>query len=154
MDRLLGLSLCFDIAARSNDVPTCLECLVGCFGYNFNPAEHIHYHVYGTSKLSGTIVSVTLTYDQIAQAIAPAFIGTMSDNSGRRLSFIICFIIFIIGNVGLALQTNYVALLVLRMVQAVGGTAAIALVYAVVADIATSAERGKYMGEESGTKRV
>jgi MFS family permease len=39
-----------------------------------------------------------------------------------------------------------VALLILRMVQAVGGTAAIALTYAVVADISTSAERGKYMG--------
>lgn len=50
-----------------------------------------------------------------------------------------------IGNIGLALQTNYAALLVLRMVQAIGGTAAIALTFAVVADIATSAERGKYM---------
>lgn len=84
--------------------------------------------------------------EQIAQAIAPAFIGAMSDNNGRRLSFILCFVIFIFGNIGLALQTNYVALLILRMVQAVGGTAAIALTYAVVADIATSAERGKYMG--------
>jgi MFS family permease len=72
----------------------------------------------------------------------------MSDNNGRRLSFIVCFVIFIIGNIGLALQTNYTALLILRMVQAVGGTAAIALTYAVVADIATSAERGKYMGYE------
>jgi multidrug resistance protein len=70
----------------------------------------------------------------------------MSDNNGRRLSFIVCFVIFIIGNIGLALQTNYIALLILRMVQAVGGIAAIALVYAVVADIATSADRGKYMG--------
>lgn len=70
----------------------------------------------------------------------------MSDNSGRRLSFILCFIIFIIGNIGLALQTNYIALLLLRMVQAVGCTAAIALSFAVVADIATSAERGAYMG--------
>jgi multidrug resistance protein len=70
----------------------------------------------------------------------------MSDNNGRRLSFIVCFIIFSIGNIGLALQTNYAALLILRMVQAVGGTAAIALSFAVVADIATSAERGKYMG--------
>lgn len=70
----------------------------------------------------------------------------MSDNNGRRLSFIVCYVIFIIGNVGLALQTNYAALLVLRMVQAAGGTAAIALTYAVVSDIATSAERGKYMG--------
>ena len=64
----------------------------------------------------------------------------MSDNSGRRFSFILCFIIFIIANVGLALQTNYAALLVLRMVQAFGCSAAIALCTAVVADIATSAK--------------
>jgi multidrug resistance protein len=70
----------------------------------------------------------------------------MSDNNGRRLSFIVCFVIFIIANIGLALQTNYIALLILRMVQAVGCTATIALTYAVVADIATSADRGKYMG--------
>lgn len=96
----------------------------------------------------GTLYSraIELTESQIAQAIAPAFIGTMSDNSGRRLSFIMCFVIFIIGNIGLALQTNYIALLILRMVQAVGCTAAIALTFAVVADIATSAERGAYMG--------
>lgn len=70
----------------------------------------------------------------------------MSDSSGRRLSFIVCFIIFGIANIGLALQTNYAALLILRMVQASGCSAAIALCSAVVADIAVSAERGKYMG--------
>ena len=62
------------------------------------------------------------------------------------MTFIVCYILFIVANIGLALQTNYVALLILRMVQAVGGTATIALTFAVVADIATSAERGKYMG--------
>jgi multidrug resistance protein len=70
----------------------------------------------------------------------------MSDNGGRRLSFIVSYAIFIVANIGLALQTNYAALLVLRMVQAVGSSASIALTVAVVADIATSAERGKYMG--------
>ncbi|KAK5722811.1 hypothetical protein LTR15_006044 [Elasticomyces elasticus] len=70
----------------------------------------------------------------------------MSDNSGRRFSFILCFVIFTVANIGLALQTNYAALLVLRMVQAFGCSAAIALCTAVVADIATSAERGEYMG--------
>jgi MFS family permease len=70
----------------------------------------------------------------------------MSDNSGRRLSFIVCFVIFICANIGLALQTNYIALLMLRILQAFGCSAAIALSVAVVADIATSAERGKYMG--------
>ena len=70
----------------------------------------------------------------------------MSDNSGRRLSFIVCFVIFIAANIGLALQTNYIALLMLRILQAFGCSAAIALSIAVVADISTSAERGKYMG--------
>jgi MFS family permease len=72
--------------------------------------------------------------------------GALSDSSGRRLAFIICFIIFIVANIGLALQTNYIALLLLRILQAMGGTAGIALSYAVVADVSTSAERGVYMG--------
>lgn len=72
--------------------------------------------------------------------------GALSDSSGRRLAFIICFIIFIVANIGLALQTNYVALLLLRILQAIGCTAGIALTYAVVADVSTSAERGVYMG--------
>jgi MFS family permease len=70
----------------------------------------------------------------------------MSDTSGRRLSFILCYVIFIVANVGLALQTNYIALLLLRMLQAVGCSAAIALAFAIVSDVSTSAERGKYMG--------
>lgn len=70
----------------------------------------------------------------------------MSDTQGRRLSFIVCFVIFIVASIGLALQTNYAALLILRMVQALGSSAAIALSVAVVADVATSAERGKFMG--------
>jgi len=91
-------------------------------------------------------INLSLTTYMIAQAIAPALIAGMSDTSGRRLSFIICFVIFVVANIGLALQTNYAALLVLRMVQAFGCSAAIALSTAVVADIATSSERGKYMG--------
>ncbi|KAF9736295.1 hypothetical protein PMIN06_008270 [Paraphaeosphaeria minitans] len=93
-----------------------------------------------------TKTNIAITTYMIAQAIAPALIAGMSDASGRRLSFIICFVIFIAANIGLALQTNYIALLLLRCVQAFGCSAAIALTIAVVADISTSAERGTYMG--------
>ncbi|KAF2442366.1 MFS general substrate transporter [Karstenula rhodostoma CBS 690.94] len=93
-----------------------------------------------------TKTNVAITTYMIAQAIAPALIAGMSDASGRRLSFIICFFIFIAANIGLALQTNYVALLLLRCLQAFGCSAAIALTIAVVADISTSAERGTYLG--------
>ncbi|KAI9644092.1 hypothetical protein NHQ30_007444 [Ciborinia camelliae] len=86
---------------------------------------------------------------QILQAIAPAFIGGFSDTAGRRPAYIICFTIYIISNIALAFQNNYVALLILRMVQSAGGSGTVALANAVVADIATSAERGLYIGYSS-----
>ncbi|KAF2998211.1 hypothetical protein E8E13_005060 [Curvularia kusanoi] len=100
----------------------------------------------GVLSITPSQINVSIATYMIAQGLAPAFLGSMSDNSGRRLSFIICLSIFIIGNIGLALQTSYVALLLLRMVQAIGGTASISLTYAVVADITTAAERGSYLG--------
>ncbi|KAF3001779.1 hypothetical protein E8E13_001287 [Curvularia kusanoi] len=100
----------------------------------------------GVLDITPTQANISITTYMIAQAIAPAIIGAMSDTSGRRLSFILCYVIYIVANVGLALQTNYVALLLLRMLQAVGCSAAIALAFAIVSDISTSAERGKYMG--------
>ena len=57
----------------------------------------------------------------------------------------ICLFIYLVTNIGLALQTNYAALMVLRCAQACGSSGTIALVNAVVADLATPAERGSFM---------
>ncbi|KIW00693.1 uncharacterized protein PV09_07875 [Verruconis gallopava] len=100
--------------------------------------------------VSDSLITLSVTTYMLAQAISPAFIAGVSDQDGRRLSFIICFAIYIVANVGLALQTNYAALLVLRCVQAAGSSPTIALAIAVVADVATSAERGKFMGYATG----
>jgi MFS family permease len=59
---------------------------------------------------------------QILQATAPAFIGGFSDNAGRRPAYMVCFIIYIAADIALALQNNYVALLILRMVQSGGSS--------------------------------
>ncbi len=58
----------------------------------------------------------------------------------------VCFIVYILANIGLALQNSYAALFVLRCVQSTGSSATIAMCSAVVSDVATAAERGKYMG--------
>jgi multidrug resistance protein len=76
-------------------------------------------------------------------------IAGFSDNSGRRPAYIICFILYIAANIGLALQNNYVALLILRCFQSAGSSGTVALCQGVVADIATSAERGKYVAYSS-----
>jgi multidrug resistance protein len=86
---------------------------------------------------------------KIFQAISPLMIARFSDNSGRRPAYIICFILYIAANIGLALQNNYVALLILRCFQSAGSSGTVALCQGVVADIATSAEKGKYVAYSS-----
>lgn len=63
----------------------------------------------------------------------------------------VCFVIYIAADIALALQNNYTALLVLRMAQSAGSSGTVALANAVVADVATSAERGVYIGITSLT---
>ncbi|KAM3074587.1 hypothetical protein ACMFMG_008016 [Clarireedia jacksonii] len=99
--------------------------------------------------VSNSKVNLTITTYMVLQAIAPAFVGGFSDTSGRRPAYIVCFVIYIVADVALAVQNNYVALLILRMVQSAGGSGTVALANAVVADIATSAERGIYVGYTS-----
>lgn len=65
---------------------------------------------------------------------------------GRRPAYILGFVIFIGANIGLALQNNYAALLVLRCLQSTGSSGTVALGNGVVSDVATSGERGKYIG--------
>ncbi|KAI1653564.1 MFS general substrate transporter [Daldinia decipiens] len=91
-------------------------------------------------------INLTLTTYMIFQGLAPTFFGDFADVAGRRPAFIIAFTIYLGANIGLALQRNYAALLVLRMLQSSGSSGTLALVYAVVADIAPTSERGKYMG--------
>ena len=44
-------------------------------------------------------------------------IAGFSDQAGRRPAYFIYFIVYIVANLALALQNNYVALLILRMLQ-------------------------------------
>lgn len=74
------------------------------------------------------------------------FVGSFADSTGRRPAYFICFVIYIAANVGCALAPSYPALLVLRMLQSAGSSTTVALCQAVVADVATSAERGNYVG--------
>ena len=76
-------------------------------------------------------------------------IAGFSDGAGRRPAYIYCFIVYIAANIGLALQRNYAALLVLRCLQSAGSSGTVALCNGVVADLVTSAERGAYVGYTS-----
>ncbi|CAL3964049.1 unnamed protein product [Diplocarpon coronariae] len=96
--------------------------------------------------VSTTLINLTLTSYMIFQGLAPTVFGDLADMAGRRPAYILAFTIYIGANIGLALQDTYAALFVLRCLQSTGSSGAIALGFGVVADVSSSAERGKYMG--------
>ncbi|MDI1489411.1 MAG: hypothetical protein OHK93_008689 [Ramalina farinacea] len=91
-------------------------------------------------------INLTVTTYLIFQGITPMFIGSFADRMGRRPAYIICFVVYIAANIGLAVSRNYASLLAIRCLQAAGISGTQSLCQAVVADIVTSAERGQYVG--------
>ncbi|TVY73194.1 Itaconate transport protein, partial [Lachnellula suecica] len=99
--------------------------------------------------VSYNLINLTITTFLIFQGLAPTFVGSFSDSVGRRPAYLITFVIYLGANLGLALQNSYTALLVLRCLQSAGSSGTLALGNALVSDIATSSERGTYIGYSS-----
>lgn len=77
--------------------------------------------------------------------LASSFLGDLADRMGRRPVTILALALYLSANLGLAIQNDYVALLVLRCLQSVGASSTVALAYGIIADVSTPAERGSYM---------
>ncbi|KAI1806984.1 MFS general substrate transporter [Daldinia bambusicola] len=95
-------------------------------------------------NVSITRINLTVTSYMILQGVTPIFIGGFADTAGRRPPYLTCFVLYIVANVGLAMSDSYGSLLGLRCFQSATISATQALCQGVVADIATSAERGQY----------
>lgn len=95
--------------------------------------------------VSSSKANLTVTTYMIIQGLAPMITAGFSDGAGRRPAYIFCFVVYIAANLGLALQNDYAALMVLRCLQSGGSSGTIALANGVVGDLITSAERGSYI---------
>lgn len=96
--------------------------------------------------VSESIMNLTLTSYMIFQGLAPTIFGDLADMAGRRPAYLVGFAIYIAACIGLARIDTFAGLLILRCLQSTGSSSTIALGSGVVADIATSAERGVWMG--------
>ncbi|KAK4996880.1 hypothetical protein LTR66_003608 [Elasticomyces elasticus] len=124
--------------------------MVACAGF-FSPlSANIYFPALNTLSVdlnvSSSLINLTLTSYMIFQGLAPTVFGDLADMAGRRPAYAIGFVVYIGACIGIALCDSYSALLVLRCLQSTGSSATIALGSGVVADLATSAERGTYMG--------
>ncbi|KAI2730685.1 hypothetical protein CBS147332_2537 [Penicillium roqueforti] len=114
--------------------------LSGQIYYPVMPTLVRNYH------LTPELINLTVTTYMIFQGLVPSFMGTFADTGGRRPAYIIAFAVYTAANIGLALQNSFAALIVLRCLQSAGSSGTVAFGYGVIADITTTAERGKYIG--------
>ncbi len=72
--------------------------------------------------VSVALTNLTVTSYMIVAGVAPAFMGDLADQGGRRPAYILMSVLVVASNLGLALQNSYAGLFVLRMVQSAGAS--------------------------------
>ncbi|UKZ83336.1 hypothetical protein TrVFT333_011144 [Trichoderma virens FT-333] len=126
----------------------------------FTDVEHEDPQIYSVNNLLPLIpilstqlqvsiqaINLTLTVHAVAQALSPAFFASLADSIGRRPVLLCLVTLYAIPSLGLALnRMSYPALLTLRALQSIGGSAIPSISYGIVADIAPVAERGSMLG--------
>jgi len=65
-------------------------------------------------------INLTVTSYLIVSGLAPSLVGEAAETIGRRPTYMISLSIYLVANVGLALQSSFPALFVLRMLQSAG----------------------------------
>lgn len=83
------------------------------------------------------------------QGLVPLLTASLSDHKGRRPVLLVSLVLYIGVNIGLALQTSYPALFVLRCFQSFGSSGCAVIATGIVADLVPRHERGKYMAYAS-----
>jgi multidrug resistance protein len=108
------------------------------------PLLRNHFHT------SAQSINITLTIYIIFQALSPAIFGPLSETLGRRPVYLLTISLYVIGNLGLAVNKHsYSVLIALRALQSLGASAAFAVSYGVVADVCVPSERGRMLGPVS-----
>lgn len=96
---------------------------------------------------SSQAVNLTISFYVIVQSVTPALFAPFSDTLGRRPISLLTYLIYAAASLGLALnKSNYVALLLLRGLQALGASACVSIAYGVIADVCVPSGRGGMIG--------
>jgi MFS family permease len=65
-------------------------------------------------------INLTITSYMVISAIAPAITGDAADLYGRRPLYLVTIGMYLLANIGIAVQSSFVGLLLLRMLQSAG----------------------------------
>jgi EmrB/QacA subfamily drug resistance transporter len=97
--------------------------------------------LHGNDLYNWVVISYLLT-----STISVPFWGKLSDVYGRKPLFIIGIVIFLIGSALSGLSQNMEQLILFRGLQGIGAGALFPIALAIIGDMFSPAERGKYQG--------
>ena len=95
----------------------------------------------GLDQLSWVVTAYLL-----AQTIATPLFGKLGDLYGRKRLFQIVIVIFVVGSVLPGLSMSMIQLIVFRALQGVGAGGLMVTAQAIIADVVSPRERGRYQG--------
>jgi len=99
------------------------------------------------TQLGGqALLTWTITIYLLTSTITVPFYGKLSDLYGRRPLLMIGIVLFLIGSALSGLSQNMTQLIIFRGIQGLGAGALFPISLAVIGDLFTPAERGKYQG--------
>ena len=96
------------------------------------------------------ITWVTTAY-VVTSSIATVMLGKFSDQYGRRPVFLFTLYAFLGGSLLCGLAQTMDQLILVRALQGLGGGGITSLAFAIIGDLVSPRERGKYFGFFSGT---
>jgi EmrB/QacA subfamily drug resistance transporter len=95
----------------------------------------------GLSQLSWVITAYLLT-----STVVVPLVGKVSDLYGRKPLFQLAIVVFAVGSVLSGMATSMGQLIAFRGLQGVGGGALMALTQAIIGDVVSPRQRGRYQG--------
>ncbi|CAN9368342.1 unnamed protein product [Alternaria alternata] len=89
-------------------------------------------------------IDFTVTTYMAVATFSPMLVADAAEIVGRRAVYTLTLTIYFVANLAIALSKTYLALVVLRALQALAISGTFSIAYGVVVDIASPAERGSF----------
>ena len=102
------------------------------------------------SKGSAEMPWVVTAYMLASTAVAPIY-GKLADLFGPKKIFVFAIVVFLVGSALSGMSQNMTELIAFRALQGLGGGGLMALVFTIIGQVVSPAERGKYQGYFTAT---